>query len=275
MAAMTRSPDGTLVFGVFADAHYARKVYADRHCEDSIDKLSAAVDRFGETGSDFIVDLGDSIDHEPDPETEIRQLVEVNEVLSRVSVPAYFVLGNHDLATLTKETFLREAGSEIREPYYSFDRGGRHFVVLDANCNPDGSAYGAGNFSWDRCIIPQEQLAWLEADLSAAGTVPCYVFIHENLDDREWEGALDPHCVMNHREVREVLEESGKVMVVFQGHYHHGRYESRNGIHYVTLAAMVVGPGTGSNAFAVVRLHPDGRIDVEGAGRQESYSFTP
>lgn len=260
-------------FGIFADAHYALKTYADRHCHDSIGKLEEAIGIFNNAGLSFVVNMGDSIDGDPDKDVELGYLQKVSDTLSNMHNPLHVVIGNHDLATLTKEEYLEYASSHNSDRYYSFDRGGFHFMILDGNFNEDGSDFSAGNFSWDRCFVPGQQLAWLKADLEVSEARPKVIFIHENLDNRLYEGALDPHVIKNHREIRTVLENAGNVAAVFQGHCHTGRYAIIKSIHYITLSALVVGPGRQNNAFAVVELNKDGGIEVEGYGRQISFSL--
>ena len=46
--------------------------------------------------------------------------------------PSYHVIGNHDCDMCTKEELLGNYGVE-HGPYYSFDMGGFHFIVLDPN----------------------------------------------------------------------------------------------------------------------------------------------
>jgi alkaline phosphatase len=100
-------------------------------------------------------------------------------------------------------------------------------------------------------------LTWLTKDLAEAkGQV--LVFNHQLLD-----GAGDQY-VKNSGDVRKILEDSGKVLAVFQGHHHEGRYSLIEGIHYYTLKAMVEGSGQENNAYAVVDVHPDNNIVVEG-----------
>ena len=260
-------------FGIFTDAHYAEKVYADRHCRDSLEKISEAVKVFNDSDLDFTVNMGDSIDGDPDKNTELSYLEKTSEALSLFNKPLYYVLGNHDLATLTKDEYLKKIPIDQPGSFFSFDRGDYHFVVLDGNYNEDQSDFAAGNFQWDRCVVSESQIEWLQADLSASHLKPTVVFFHENLDFRLYEGALDPHVVKNHEKVRSVLEAGGNVIAVFQGHCHTGRYAYHHGIHYITLSALVVGPGTGNNAFAIVELSSTGGIEVEGFGRQISFSL--
>ena len=60
------------------------------------------------------------------------------------------------------------------------------------------------------------------------------VFMHQNIDP----AIHVSHRLCNDSAVRSVLEESGKVKLVIQGHYHPGNENTVNGIRYLTLPAM-------------------------------------
>jgi len=49
-------------------------------------------------------------------------------------------------------------------------------------------------------------------------------------------------------EVRQILEDSGNVSAVFQGHSHQNDYRDINGIHYCTMRAVIEGSGAANNA---------------------------
>jgi alkaline phosphatase len=130
-------------------------------------------------------------------------------------------------------------------------------VVIDANYRKDETPYDHGNFTWTDTLIPQSQLEWLRRDLVAA-SLPVIVFIHQLLDGA---GGL---YVVNADEVRNILQASGKVLAVFQGHKHDGDYNNIEGIHYYTLKAMVVGSGADNNSYATVEVLGDNDIIVTG-----------
>lgn len=263
------APAPVFSFGLFADSHYAEKVYGDRHCRDSLDKLRDCIAEFNARNLPMAVNLGDSIDKVADKAMELRFLSAVREVAETFHGEMATVLGNHDLETLTKEEFLRHYG--IREPaYHSFERQGFHFVVLDGNCRKDGSDFAPGNFRWDDAWVSEAQMEWLSHDLETHRNQSAIIFIHENLDDRLWNDLPDPHLARNAPAVRRIIERCGNVRAVFQGHNHHGHFDTIRGIPYIGSAAMVVGPGRESNAYAVVSLWADGAISVEGFGRHET-----
>ena len=109
---------------------------------------------------------------------------------------------------------------------------------------------------------------WLEADLEVTekNTV---VFVHQRLDDEN-----NSHGVKNAQEVRKILEQSGKVLAVFQGHDHRGAYSDVNKIHYCTLPALVDGTGLENNAYAIVQIRGDGSIEIDGFGKLKDLAIT-
>jgi len=268
-----RNRKTVLSFGVFADLHYAEKVYGNRYCEQSLEKLRVCIDIFNDRGLPMAFNLGDSIDKVEDREAELGYLKDVCDVFSSFRGERYLVLGNHDVETLTKEEFLLNSAASIKEPYYSFDRDCIHFVVLDGNCHRDGTDFNVGNFDWKEAWISREQLLWLEEDLARNKNGKTIIFCHENLDNRQKNGRLDSHIVRNSRDVRLILARAGNILAVIQGHYHPGMHTVIERIPYIMAAAVADGTGLDNNACAIVSVFEDNTLVVEGVGSQESLSF--
>lgn len=250
-------------FGIVTDCHYADADPAGtRIYRKSLDKLSECVAEMNAEQVDFLIELGDFKDQDRPPveSRTLRYLQEVEAVFQGFAGPQYHVLGNHDMDSLSKRQFLEHVENTGIDPslsYYSFDVRGLHCVVLDANYNAEGRDYDRGNFDWtDANILPHE-LDWLRRDL-ASSQGPAVIFIHQLLDGT---GAV---YVKNASEVRQVLQDSGKVLAVFQGHHHGGAYSHINGIHYYTLKAVVEGRGQDNSAYAIVEMRPDRGLIVTG-----------
>lgn len=255
-----------LQVGLVTDLHYADKPAAGtRHYRETLDKLAEAAGRFEKDKPDFVVELGDLIDAASAVETELGYLKTINGVFSAISQERHYVLGNHCVDMLTKEEFL--GGVERKQSYYSFDRGGFHFVVLDACFRSDGQPYGRKNSHWTDANIPAAELDWLKTDLTATDK-KVIMFAHQRLD------VSNNHGVKNCFEVRKVLETSKKVLAVFQGHSHQNDYKEINEIHYVTLVAMVEGSGAENNGYSVMELRPDGAIRLSGFRKQKNYTLS-
>ena len=138
--------------------------------------------------------------------------------------------------------------------------------MLDSCFRSDGQPYGRKNSEWTDANIPAHEVEWLRADLAGTSR-PTIVFAHQRLD------VGSPYGVKNAPEVRGLLESSGKVRAVFQGHSHKNDYHEIAGIHYVTLVAMVEGSGAENSGYASVDLGGDETIRVHGFRRQADYSW--
>jgi hypothetical protein len=97
---------------------------------------------------------------------------EYERAVLAMGAPFFQVVGNHDLVFTERtsegatKTFERHFGP----PYYSFDRGRVHYVVLD-----DVFWHGAGYLGY----LPEAQLRWLAADLARVEPgAPVVVFTH-------------------------------------------------------------------------------------------------
>ena len=135
------------------------------------------------------------------------------------------------------------------------------FLTLDACFREDSTPYSRKNFDWQDANLPKSELTWLESELSKASG-PVVVLAHQRLD-------MDKaHAVRNAAEVRSLLEKSGKVLAVFQGHSHKNDYQQINGIHYTTLVAMVEGSGLENNGYSLLDIMRDGSLRLNGFRRQ-------
>jgi alkaline phosphatase len=260
-AASPSAPDGVRV-GLMTDLHYADKPPAGtRHYRETLAKFAEAAQQFEADKPAFVVELGDFIDAADSVDTELGYLSTINREFSQLTSDRHYVLGNHCVDTLTKEEFLGAVGQ--KQSYGSFDRGGIHFVMLDACFRSDGQPYGRRNFEWTDANIPAAELDWLAADLQATSK-PVVVFAHQRLD------VSTSHGVKNNAQVRAILEAAGNVLAVFQGHSHQNDLKEIGGIHYCTLVAMVEGGGVDNNGYARLDITPDGTLELTGFRRQQS-----
>jgi len=272
-ARLTRSKPRTTRFGIVTDCHYADADAAGRRFyRESPDKLTECVELMNAENVDFLIELGDFKDQNTPPveHKTLSYLETVEKVFQGFEGPTYHVLGNHDLDSISKEQFLarvENTGIDSRRSYYSFDVNRLHFVVLDADYKTDGAEYDHGNFNWTDANIPPEEMDWLRGDL-AATSGPAIVFTHQLLDGT---GSV---YIKNAAQVRQILEASGKVLAVFQGHHHAGSYTNIAGIHYYTLKALIEGTGPENNSYAIAEARPDGNIIVTGYRRAETRSLT-
>ncbi len=262
-----------LRFGVVTDLHYAEKEpLHNRFYQQTRRKLRDAVNEFINQKLDFVVELGDlkDMNHDHDAASALRFLDDIESDLQSFGGKVYHVLGNHDMDCISKEEFLSHTtnpGKARGRSYYSFKARGVQFIVLDANFNEDRSPYCRGNFKWQEAFIPQEELDWLRKELQRSKK-PVVVLSHQLLDN--FSGAPKSVCIGNADKVVELLEASGRVLAVLQGHHHSGHYSQRNGIHYWTMKAMIENEYPAHNSYAIVNIYHDGGIRIEGFADCES-----
>lgn len=242
------------------DLHYADKEPTKtRFYREALAKLDEAVEVMNREKPAVVVELGDFIDQADSVEREIEWLKTMESHFARLAMARHYVLGNHCVGTLTKQEFA--AHTNAPGGHAAFEENGVTFLILDACFREDGTPYERKNFNWQDANLPKAELAWLEASLAKAGG-PVIVFAHQRLDTDK------AHAVRNAAEVRALLEKSGKVLAVFQGHSHKNDYQQIAGIHYTTLVAMVEGSGLENNGYSLLDIMTDGSLRLNGFRRQ-------
>jgi alkaline phosphatase len=246
--------------GLMTDLHYADKPPTKtRFYREALAKLDEAVEHMNREKPALVVELGDFIDQADSVEKEIEWLKTMESHFAKLTMPRHYVMGNHCVGTLTKQEFA--AHTKAAGGHAAFENGGVTFLILDACFREDGTPYERKNFHWQDANLPKAELAWLESELSKASG-PVIVLAHQRLD-------LDKaHAVRNAAEVRSLIEKSGKVLAVFQGHSHKNDYQQIAGIHYTTLVAMVEGSGAENNGYTMLEVMPDSSLRLNGFRRQ-------
>ncbi|TDU64561.1 alkaline phosphatase [Prosthecobacter fusiformis] len=253
--------------GLMTDLHYADKeATKTRFYREALSKLDEAVEFMNREKPAAVIELGDFIDQAPTVEQELEWLKTMEQHYAKLAMPRHYVLGNHCVGTLTKAEFAAHTGAAL-SGYSSFEKNGIRFILLDACFREDGIAYGRSNFHWKDCHIPAQELSWLKDELARA-TGPVIVMAHQRLD-------MDvAHAVKNAAEVRAILEQSKKVLAVFQGHSHKNDLQQINGIPYCTLVAMIEGSGQENNGYTLLDVLPDSSLRLNGFRKQTSHIFT-
>jgi len=253
--------------GLMTDLHYADKPPTKtRFYREALAKLDEAVEIMNREKPALVVELGDFIDQADSVEKEIEWLQTMESHFAKLSMPRHYVLGNHCVGTLTKQEFA--ANTKARGGHESFESGGVTFLILDACFRSDGTPYSRKNFDWKDANLPASQLSWLESELNKASG-PVIVLAHKRLD------ADKAHAVQNAPAARALLEKSGKVLAVFQGHSHKNDYQQIAGIHYTTLVAMVEGSGMENSGYSMLEVLADGSLRLQGFRRQVERAWPP
>lgn len=229
--------------GLFADSHYssAALTCGCRYNRKSLQKIKSAFEAFAKEKCDLVICLGDLIDHEKKHSDEILHLQEIADIIKRYAIKTVVIMGNHDAFSFTEEEFYIILGEDCKPKTLSV--AGKTLLFADACYYKNGDHYRVGDDDWTNTYVPD--LKSLEEKLSSS-VGDCYVFMHQNVD----AAIREDHRIFNDVEFREVIEKSGKVKGVYQGHYHAGNYSKLNGIKYITLPAMC----ERKNAYFVVEI---------------------
>ncbi|OGD19004.1 MAG: hypothetical protein A2Y69_02105 [Candidatus Aminicenantes bacterium RBG_13_59_9] len=266
----------TVKFGIVADIQYhPGKPLGTRYYSASLDKLKEALAQFSREKVQFVINLGDTIDH------HIQTFDSVMPLFKALKVPVYHVVGNHDfdIQEGNEDRVLPELG--LKDSYYAFAKGSWRFIILDGfelrypfpadetlrresetlfwRLRAQGKEHAQ---RWNGGI-GLKQNAWLERQIEQAEKARKNVLVLCHFPVLP-EAA---HNLWNDAEVVALLERHRCVKAYFCGHNHAGDYVLRNGIHYWTFQGMVETPD--QNAFAIVTLEKNA-IRVQGFGREPS-----
>lgn len=210
-----------LNFGIVTDVHKDLMPDADKRLESFIHQAQ-------EKKVDFIIQMGDFCM----AETKNKNFLKIWE---QYKGPKYHILGNHDMDRHSKTEMLDFWG--MPKTYYSYDFGGYHFIVLDANfLYQDGKFidYEKANFYVDskiRTYIDNEQIEWFKADLENT-KLPTIIFSHQSLWHYQWG-------VKNRLVLQKIMEaNSEKVICCLNGHNHLDYHHYQNGIDYIEINSM-------------------------------------
>jgi 3',5'-cyclic AMP phosphodiesterase CpdA len=201
---------------------------------------------------------------------------------SENSLPIVHTIGNHDVwgwglkedKSITedkrygKQWALEEFGLSNR--YYSFDRAGWHFIVLDSPHYTNEGVYTAD--------LDEQQFEWLKKDLaSTPATTPVLVLSHIpilSFSSQFWAGEKrnNPGPIQFSRrglmhqdawDIKNLFHQHKNIKLCIAGHLH-----MQEEVHYLGIKYLVNGAVSGNwwkgdfqefkPAFAVVDLYEDG-----------------
>jgi len=177
--------------------------------------------------------------------------------LNKLTCPVHHAFGNHDQRFLTRNDLLTLTNRP--ELYYSFDIGNHHCIILYSDDEKKIQPY-----------IPNEEIDWFKSDIEKTDK-PTIIFVHHILSDQDltgnfwFEGKPERCLIQNRSEIRNILNQSEKVIAVFQGHAHWNKQEICNGIPYFTIQSLVENYSNKeipSGSYAIVDIS-DGQIAVD------------
>jgi hypothetical protein len=211
-------------------------------------KIEEAYEYFESNGCDLVICLGDLIDTEDTVEKEIENLSLISDIIKKSPLRTISLMGNHDAFTVSADDFYSILkGCEPED--ITIDN--KNLLFLDNCHHKDGTHYTPKGGDYRDTYYPftdelKEKLESLSGDT--------YLFMHQPIDPLPWtnykehEERLkvcecgpefwDECSVINAQEVSDIVEKSGKVKAVYQGHFHFGKNEVHNGVKYITIPSM-------------------------------------
>jgi len=167
---------------------------------------------------DFVFHCGDLT-----PFGQAAQYDEVVSALELFTAPVYTTAGNHDIRDGGGNRYLDHFGSSS----YSFDIGTAHFTVFNTSTND----------------VIEDELIWLETDLSQSDSDIKFVFTHTPPFDPRLDSE---HAMLNETTAERLMTlfEAQGVNTVFAGHIHMYNQSVRNGVRYVITG------GAGASLYA-------------------------
>ena len=179
----------------------------------------------------------------------------------------HHVLGNHDydVRNEKKKDVYRVLG--MPAPYHAFEYGNFVFIILDGNeisyhaVRDDTPEYQEvvrlhksiyKGRRWWNGAMKDEQIRWLDDRMTQADQAGKRVVVFNHYPILPDDGGM--HTLWNDKDVLAVFERHPSATAWINGHNHAGDYAKKDGIHYVTLKALL---DTERTAFSIIEFSDD------------------
>lgn len=205
------------------DSEYSQKVLK-----------SAVEDINNQQDVSFVVFTGDNINNPT--EDNLRAFV---EIVSKLKVPYYVVLGNHDVyksKNMSKQRYyeiLRERHIFYpqRKPNYAFKKNDFVFLVVDGAKEVIPGAVG---------YYRNDTLEWLDKQLTKNADKSVVILQHFPVEYPEGsETRLKTHKTYRVEDYREILEKHHNVLAVVSGHFHVNCETMKDGVYHISTPSLI------------------------------------
>lgn len=207
----------------------------------------------------FVVALGDMVESSGiKPEKAKKQFQEINAIFSKLSAEKKYVLGNHDLRSLSKEEVRQELGLADNHSY--FDEGDWRFVIMDTNFDKDRNGADMGPDFYVAGFVSESEFSWLREAFQT--DKPIVIFSHHPPIQGEKN-------LKNYKVVQAFFEQFPNIVLVVSAHDPNFKFSTVNGISYLVVDNLANKDSVGSFATLEVRyntLLKKAKIQIEHYG---------
>ena len=245
-----------LTIGFITDLHVFSGVSANKLAEPFTSRIYNFVKKMNnEIVPDFMLINGDVIEGTKIPaNTGIRQLQSVKDIFNLSKIQKYWVLGNHDLRSVTKQQWQNALG--INYLRKSFELRNYKIIILDSNFTPKDKNVTSGN-GYTRGHVSKEEIKWLEKELKNTKKRTLIFIHHSPLVNVDFESKFN--LLDNAAELRDLFAKYD-VLAVFSGHIDALYSEKADGVQYFSIPGIYKNlkyPG----AYSVINVKENG-VDV-------------
>ncbi|MFZ2226369.1 MAG: metallophosphoesterase [Candidatus Moraniibacteriota bacterium] len=221
------------------------------------DKFNYFVEKMNNVfGPNFLLLDGDVIEGTRVPWTiGTKELSLVKKIADRTTIEKYWVVGNHDLRSISKKQWKSTLG--INYTSKAFNAGNYRIIILDSNFTKEGGDVGPGN-DYTRGNVSAQEMRWLKGELEGTDKRVLVFMHHPPL--RGIEAKIDLNLPYNAKELQELFSQYG-VLAVFSGHIEDLYYQEIGGVNYFVSPGMVKYPKY-LGAFSEITIK-DKKIDIE------------
>jgi len=204
---------------------------------------------------EFVINVGDLIEGYPEDRADLNSMWdEADGLLSKLDMPFFRTIGNHDVSTPeTKEVWLERYGAD----YYHFVYGNALFMVINSEDgsrpeppeniiedlkkynrlkveDPEAASKLLGEFMTSDAVIaalgkpvefPDKQMEWIKKTLAENKDVRwTFFFMHEPC----WENPSE-----SFKAIQAMVKDRSHTMIA--GHLHYYDYDNIDGVEYITM----------------------------------------
>ena len=271
------NPEKTIRFAVFADVQYCsiHEELNGRHYMLAKEQLAEAIRQINEKKPDFVLNLGDLIDHKWENYPVI--LAE----LDNLQAPLFSVVGNHDFSVPENRKLQVFAKLEMPAPYYMFRYGQWRFLALNTSdvslhAWPKNSDKDKNSQEIIAKLYPREkqrgfnggysneQLMWINAQLQEAYENNEKVVIFQHCPVFSDNPAI---AVLNPEKLLALIDRyPDTVQLCLSGHHHPGGNFVYNNIPFKTVKGQVE---ASTPTWIMIEIKDD-KISIQGFGDEEN-----